>query len=535
MATCTCTRRAEHKPVLASASREKRALPSSMRNAGPSNLLPIGTTVRRSPSCGAEEPGSFASAAKTARLFHCAMWSMHQLEPLPFRTPRVARAVVSRLRLLASIPARLLSVRNERELAAKTEASLRALFPRARGIMPLRTNASRDAFVRPTPAAGCAELLGRLCKSLPPRPKLGRFSLAQLLPCLAVPNLLFADSAIDCGALAAVPLLHQTTFLGLLTIELEPDAPDFTVPDLDEISSPARPLPRMDAPAHERRDDSKRQQRAARDLGLAREIQRRFLPASTDETPGFRIAAEYHPAYEIGGDFYDVIPTGDGRIVAVIADVSGKGVPAALLMSRFSSDFRRLARTGLSVSALMGELNQLLCEQTTDEEFVTAVCLCLRTRAHRGGERRPRAPAPAAPTRPGGSAGEVSGPPLGMILGQRYEQKEFTFSTGDIVVMMTDGVVEALDSDADRLGSWALTKLLAGAPPIIGRSTGASSQPSAVAPKTAPTMSRFSRSKPWTGRNSSRPESGSETWPMGAFGASDGLPSASAGGLGQKQ
>jgi serine phosphatase RsbU (regulator of sigma subunit) len=292
--------------------------------------------------------------------------------------------------------------------------------------------------------------------------------LSKLLPYLVVPHLLSSDRAAGKGALASVPLLQQTTFLGLLLVELGPAAGDFTVPDLDEISAVGAQaslvLERMRADAAARH-----RQRLARDMDLAREIQRRFLPSLANQVQGFRVAAEYRPAFEVGGDFYDVVPAGNGRIIAVVGDVSGKGVPAALTMSRVSSDFRRLARTGLSAGSLLAQLNQLVCEHTTEEVFVTAVCLCLDARAGRLEIANAGHVLPLLRRKIGvvEKLGEASGLPLGMLPGQSYEQQEVPLSTGDIVLLMTDGVVEALDSDADRLGGSALADLVATAPPDI--------------------------------------------------------------------
>src|SRR5262249_61175133 len=92
---------------------------------------------------------------------------------------------------------------------------------------------------------------------------------------------------------------------------------------------------------------------------------------------GVRASAEYWPAYHVGGDYSDLVSVGDNRAIAVIGDVAGKGVPAALLMSRVSHDFRRLARAGLSPRELLTQLNASLFEQSTDEAFVTAECVSL--------------------------------------------------------------------------------------------------------------------------------------------------------------
>src|SRR5206468_11577578 len=194
-------------------------------------------------------------------------------------------------------------------------------------------------------AGGGREVLRGLCMAIHAAPaERGRAaSLGEIVPYLVVPNLVPSDRARGRGPILSAPLLHDTTLLGLIILEDAPEAADFTVAELDELSAVAAQVAlvlermRMEARAA-------RQQRLERDLDLARQIQRHFLPALASEIEGLRVAAEYRPAYDVGGDFYDLVPAGDGSVLAAVGDVSGKGVPAALLMSRVSSDFRRLAR-----------------------------------------------------------------------------------------------------------------------------------------------------------------------------------------------
>src|SRR5437879_10054103 len=81
-------------------------------------------------------------------------------------------------------------------------------------------------------------------------------------------------------------------------------------------------------------------ERLRRDLELARQIQLSFLPAHLPTVPGYDFFAHYEPALEVGGDYYDFIPVSDGRLAILLGDVAGKGVPAALLMAKLSSDAR---------------------------------------------------------------------------------------------------------------------------------------------------------------------------------------------------
>src|SRR5262249_40930363 len=151
-------------------------------------------------------------------------------------------------------------------------------------------------------------------------------------------------------------------------------APDFTIGDLDRLSAVASKA----ALALGRMRRAKReaeQRRMARGLELARQIQRRLLPTLPPVVAGFPEAAEYRPAFGIGGDFYDVIPSGSAEVTALIGDVAGKGVAAALVMSRISSEFRRLVATASDLPAVFTQLNDSMCERSPDDTFVTAAGL----------------------------------------------------------------------------------------------------------------------------------------------------------------
>ena len=83
-------------------------------------------------------------------------------------------------------------------------------------------------------------------------------------------------------------------------------------------------------------------ERVDRDLKLAEQVQKRFLPQSVPEIPGYEFFAHYDPAYEVGGDYYDFVPLPGNRLAIALGDVSGKGVAAALMMAKFSGDTRVL-------------------------------------------------------------------------------------------------------------------------------------------------------------------------------------------------
>jgi len=179
------------------------------------------------------------------------------------------------------------------------------------------------------------------------------------------------------------------------------------------------------------------------------------------------VATEYRPAYDVGGDFYDVITTGPGQLVAVIGDVAGKGVAGALMMSRISSEIRRLvAGNEMAPRQILTELNESFSALGVDDSFVTAACVKLDKSTRRltvanAGHVLPLVRRASGAVMP---LGRASGPPVGMLPAQSYADDVFPLDVGDIVLLMTDGVLDALHRDDDQLGLWSIIDLLAKAP-----------------------------------------------------------------------
>src|SRR5204862_4570816 len=107
------------------------------------------------------------------------------------------------------------------------------------------------------------------------------------------------------------------------------------------------------------------------ELNLARQIQRSSLLSVFPPLPGFEVHAVYRPSKHVGGDFYDVVETGDGAFLVAIADVSGKGVPAALLSSMLQAALRTQADSETSVAQILRNINRLLYRTTSLHQFAT--------------------------------------------------------------------------------------------------------------------------------------------------------------------
>lgn len=182
----------------------------------------------------------------------------------------------------------------------------------------------------------------------------------------------------------------------------------------------------------------------AEQLRLAAEIQRSLLPAIPSSTPGYEWAARMIPAHEVGGDFYDFLQR-DDEVLLILGDVSGKGIPAALLQSSLKTLFRVHASATDAPDAIAREMSQGLLEQTGGVPYATVIVA-----------RLTRAPYRITYVNAGHPAGLVvrgdrieslgaGGPPLGLLPGASYECGSIELQPGDLGVLVTDGVTEALE------------------------------------------------------------------------------------------
>jgi phosphoserine phosphatase RsbU/P len=187
-----------------------------------------------------------------------------------------------------------------------------------------------------------------------------------------------------------------------------------------------------------------------RDLAAAGEVQRRLLPPLERTWRGVEIGAEYRPAHEVGGDFFEVATRSGGRLTAVVGDVAGKGVTAALIMAHVSGELRRLVRRVVRPSRILAAANRWLDGQDLCDRFVTAACVALDL--ERGIWTAASAGHPAALLfRTNGAMeilGQSAGGPglgLGCVKRWRCDEHEVPAHLGDTLLLMTDGVSDRLD------------------------------------------------------------------------------------------
>lgn len=202
-------------------------------------------------------------------------------------------------------------------------------------------------------------------------------------------------------------------------------------------------------------------QRLQTQLEVARQVQLELLPAADPHLEGFDISAYNFPTEEVSGDYYDWVRVYDDQIAIVIADVSGKGVPAALLMAFLRASLRAATHIGYAPHISMSKVNYLLWESIERNQFVTAFYGILdvtnRTLAYSNAGHNP----PLMIDANGNVRLEKrGGVPLGMFRDSRYYEYYTSIEPGHIFVLYTDGATEAMNPAGEEYGLDRLTETI---------------------------------------------------------------------------
>jgi sigma-B regulation protein RsbU (phosphoserine phosphatase) len=202
-------------------------------------------------------------------------------------------------------------------------------------------------------------------------------------------------------------------------------------------------------------------ERLERELDLAADIQKRFLPTSLPETGRFEVLGWNRPARHVGGDYYDVRRLQDDRLVVVIADVAGKGMPAALLVSTLHSALRLLETPEGLAPEMIARLNQHVTEASASNKFIT---LLLAEIDLAGGEVRyvNAGHNAALLVRDRGDVETLgsSGLPLGLFAGSTYRVEGTSLGAGDLLCLFSDGLTECESPAGEEFGEGRLAALV---------------------------------------------------------------------------
>ncbi len=209
-----------------------------------------------------------------------------------------------------------------------------------------------------------------------------------------------------------------------------------------------------------------RGQRLEEQVEIARQVQARLLPHSTVQLPGIQIATEYKPAEVVGGDFYDAFASESGRTSVVIGDVSGKGIPSALLMGVIHGAVRtaQWQSSATNHEAESQKLNRLLCDRASGNTFASMFwCVYDEPLQSLRYVNAGHCPPVLISQRDGAlwtTRLDKGGPVLGLLPYVSYEAATVEISPGDLLVMYSDGLVEAANDAAEEYGDARLLALL---------------------------------------------------------------------------
>jgi sigma-B regulation protein RsbU (phosphoserine phosphatase) len=205
--------------------------------------------------------------------------------------------------------------------------------------------------------------------------------------------------------------------------------------------------------------------KAEQELNLARRIQRSFLLSQFPNRPRIDVHAVNVSSKQVSGDFYDVIPAGDDSFLIAIADVAGKGVPAALLTSMLQASLRTQAPTVRSTAAILGAVNQLVYRSASVHQFATFFLARLdeppmRLTYTNAGHNHP------VVYRRDGARLELDrgGTVVGILESAAYEEGVLELAAGDRVVLYTDGISEAENAAGEQFGEERIHAAVAAAP-----------------------------------------------------------------------
>jgi len=189
------------------------------------------------------------------------------------------------------------------------------------------------------------------------------------------------------------------------------------------------------------------------ELEQAHEIQRHLLPRETPQIPGFQIACAWQPAKAVSGDYFDVLPLGERKLGLCIADVSGKGITAALLMANLQASVKAFAQRETSPAELCAKLNSVLCETVAPGKFVTLFYGVIDTQQRRLHYENAGHCLPLLVHGDGSIEMPVSySGVLGLFSHWTFRDSDLQLQSGDCLVLMTDGVLEAANDDEEEFG-----------------------------------------------------------------------------------
>src|ERR687894_396456 len=265
-----------------------------------------------------------------------------------------------------------------------------------------------------------------------------------------------------------VPLVSQGELIGLLNLGPRLSQQEYSADDrklLNDLATQTAPAVQVAQLVRQQQRQAQERERIEQELRVARLIQQTLLPKQVPDLEGYKLAAYYQPAREVGGDFYDFLKLDDEHLGLVVGDVTDKGVPAAIVMATTRTMLRASAQRLDSPGEVLKRVNDVIVPDIPPNMFITCLYAILDPetgllRFANAGHDLPY----RRRTSNGGGAEELraTGMPLGLLPGMSYEEKEIVLQRGDSVLFYSDGLVEAHDPRREMFGFPRLQGLVAG-------------------------------------------------------------------------
>ena len=323
------------------------------------------------------------------------------------------------------------------------------------------------------------KLIPKTWKSRPPRT--GQFRLSRTIINAAIESkvaILSTDAANDdrfdmaasivdmkLRSMMCTPLVTaDERVLGVIQVDTTNTKSQFTNDDLEVLGSVASQACSAieNAQLHE---TALQQEVMRRELELGRQVQQGFLPSAPPIFPGYQFYHFYEAAKKVGGDYFDYIPLHDGRLAVVIADVSGKGVAAALFTAKLSAEMRYCLASTDNLHEAVRRLNNAFCSERKELEgrFITCVVVVLDPTSDRiefanAGHMNLIVRRPNRTTQEIGD--EIVGPPLGILADYDYQTTTASLQPGEYLFLYTDGLCDAEDAEKLRYGYERIHRVL---------------------------------------------------------------------------
>src|ERR687896_671531 len=261
-----------------------------------------------------------------------------------------------------------------------------------------------------------------------------------------------------------VPLVSQGELIGLLNLGSRLSQQEYSADDrklLNDLATQTAPAVQVAQLVRQQQKQAQERERIEQELRVARLIQQTLLPKEVPDLEGYKLAAYYQPAREVGGDFYDFLKLDDEHLGLVVGDVTDKGVPAAIVMATTRTMLRASAQRLDSPGEVLKRVNDVIVRDIPPNMFITCLYAILEINsgvlryANAGHDLPYRRRSTSYGAGGGGGGAEelrATGMPLGLLPGMSYEEKEIILQRGDTVLFYSDGLVEAHDPQRDMFG-----------------------------------------------------------------------------------